>query len=495
MKPIRSDILCRRRGFFFTVLVLFVSLLATGCLLHKAPSEKAPVFSLTDADARRAGALALYSQGLLLESSDVGNTNATKEAASVAFRQALRLEPDNRHALSALISNLTGRERFAEALAELDAFLSVHPDDIELHLEAARIAEAANRPADATRHCASILVLQPENRDLAQALIGLYFQSDQDAAALKLLRFQSERFHDSSSASMPVRWALHFTQEGKNPLRALHCLRIAIDQCTNATERAELTTVVAENQLLLGQTNAAMASFKQAYRDNPSFTTPILHLGAIWAHCPDATNQLARQAHREKSPETTLLILAATQQALDDREGAIRTLRAFYARSMRSGYFPSEGFYLWLGSLLQEQKSFEETEHFFSEALATYPASSEIKNFIAYLWAEKGIRLAEANTLANEALEDAPDNAAYLDTKGWILFKNGRTFDALQFLLRAAERDKDEPVILDHVGDVLHSVGRVNEALVFWTRSQQLDPQPGVADKLKKQGVVLPKAP
>jgi len=495
VKPIRSDILCRRVGVLFTVLVLFVSLLATGCLLHKSPSEKSPTFSLCDDDARRAGALALYSQGLLLESGNTSNTNADKEAALNAFRQALRLDPDNRRALSALISNLTERERLAEALAELDAFLSAHPDDSELHLEAARIADAASRPADAARHCARILAAQPENRDLALALIGLYFQSDQDDAAFELLRSQSERLKDVPPVSLPLRWALHFTREGKDPLRALHCLKIAIGHCTNSADRAELTACIAENQLLLGQTNAAMASFKQAYRDNPSFTTPILHLGALWAQRPNATNLLARQAQREKHPEEALLTLAATQQALDDREGAIRTLRAFYSRSMRAGYFPSEGFYLWLGNLLQEQESFADTEHLLVEALATYPSSSEVKNFIAYMWAEKGIRLAEANTLANEALQDAPDNAAYLDTKGWILFKSKRAFDALQFLLRAAERDKDEPVILDHVGDALNCVGRENEAISFWTRSLQIDPQPAVADKLRKHNVALPKKP
>ena len=489
MKPSRSDTLRRRAGFFFTLSALFFIVLASGCRLPSSPIPP-PDFALSDADARRAGALALYSKGLLLESGE-GNadTNAAKEAAVQAFHQALRLDPDNRRPLSALVSNLTDRERYDEALKELEAYLARHRDDTELQLEAARIADAAGRPDAAASHCAVILAAQPDNRELAQALTRLYFQSGQDASAFETIRAQQERFRDSDSAALPVQWAVHFTREGKQPARALRCLTLAINQRTNAAERAALITLAAESQLMLGQTNAAMASLHHAYRENPSYTSPILRLGALWSLRPDATNQLARQAQQEKNPETTLLILAATQQALDDSTGALATLRSFYARRMRAGYFPDEGFYLWLGNLIEARKVFSDTERFFLEARATHPSSDEIKNFLAYLWAEKGVRLDEANRLANEALKAEPNNGAYLDTKGWILFKSGRVFDALQLLLRAAERDKDEPVILDHVGDALSAAGRNAEAVAFWTRSHQLDPQPEVADKLRKQGV------
>ncbi len=487
MKPLRSDTLRRPVGLFFIGFAVFVAVLSSGCLLLTSP-DKPEALALSDAEARQAGALALYSKGLLLESGESSDTNTAKEAASAAFRQALRLDPDSRRPLAALLSNLADRERFDEALAEVEPFLARHADDIDMRLEAARLADAANRPADAARHCAVLLAAQPGNRELAQALVRLYFQSGQDAAAFATIRDQQARFPDKTSAALPVQWAVYFTREEKQPARALNCLDLALGQRTNAVERSALIALAAESQLMLGQTNAATATFLQAYRENPSFTAPLLRLGALWSLTPDATNSLARQAQQEKAPETTLLILAATQQALDDTAAAITTLRAFYALRMRAGYFPEEGFYLWLGSLLEDQKASGDAERLFRDALAAYPSSHEIKNFLAYMWAEKGVRLDEANRLSSEALEAEPDNAAYLDTKGWALFKAGRLFDALQLLLKAAELDREEPVILDHVGDVLSAAGRTSEAVAFWTRSHQLDPQPAVADKLSKHG-------
>ncbi len=484
--PLRPIGIC-----FFVPFLLFTSLLS-GCLLFK-PSDSPPVFALPDDEARRAGALALYSKALLLESGEGGDTNTAKEAALEAYRQAVRLDPDNRRPLTSMVLNLAERERYDEALSALETFLARHPADLELRLEAARLADAADRPAEAVRHCSLILAAQPDNRELVQALIRLHFQAGQDAEALRLLRAQHARFRDSASAALPVQWAIHFAREGSQPVRTLACLDLALPLRTNASERSALMTLAADSQLELGQTNAAVASLHRAYRECPAINTPLVRLGAIWATRPDGTNLLARQARQEKKPEATLMILAAAQQALDDPTAALATLKDVYARQMRAGYFPNEGFYLWLGSLLEESKASADAERLFRDALAAYPSSHELKNYLAYMWSEKGVRLDEAERLINQALLAVPDNGAYLDTKGWVLFKKARYFDALQFLLKAAERDKDEPVILDHAGDALLAIGRESEAVAFWTRSHQLDPVPAVAEKLRRHGVTLEK--
>lgn len=487
MNPHRSDHLRRHVGVFFVFISAAASLLVSGCLYPRP--KHPPSFSLSEADVRQAGALALYSKGLLLESAEGSATNGAKKAAQTAFRQACRLDPDNRRPLAALLSSLADGERYGEALEEAEAFLTRHPEDVDIRLEAARFADAANRPADAACHCAAILDAQPDNRPLAVALVRLYFQAGQEAAAFRLIRKQHTRYNDKDSSALPVQWAVHFSREEKQPALALDCLSLAVDMRTNAAERAALITLAGENQLVLGNTNAASASFLQAYRENPAYNVPLLRLGAIWANEPDATNRLTRQVHQEKDPQTTLLILAATQQAMEDETAAAATLRDYYARRMRAGYFPDEGYYLWLGSILESQKAYEAAERLFIEASFVHPSSHEIKNFLAYMWAEKGVRLEEADRLSTETLRAEPENAAYLDTKGWILFKRGRVFDALQFLLRAADLEREEPVILDHVGDVLLAAGRESEAVAFWTRSHQCDPQPTVADKLRKHGV------
>jgi tetratricopeptide (TPR) repeat protein len=488
VKPDRTDNLRRAFGLFFVFVPFLAFLLATGCLFL-SPRDRSPTFALTDADARQAGALALYAKGLLIESGEGSDTNFSKEAAQLAFEQAVALDPDNRRPLTALLSNLADRGLYAEALAHAERYLVRHPDDLEIRFEAARSADAANWPAIAARHGAALLSAQPDNRELAQSLVRLYFQCGQETSALAALRALHAHFNDKASAALPVQWAVHYTREEALPARALACVRLALDLRTGTVERAALKTFAGECQLMLGQTNAAVATLFEAYRENPAFNTPLLRIGAVYASSPGSTNRLARQVREGRDPDTARLILAATQQALGDDAAAAATLREVYASRMRAGYFPDEGFYLWLGSLLEAQQAHGDAETLLRDALAAHPSSHEMKNFLAYMWAEAGTHLGEASRLASEALLAEPENPAYLDTMGWILYKAGRVYDALQLLLRAAETDRNEPVILDHVGDALLAAGHESEALAFWTRSYQFDPQPAVADKLRQHGV------
>lgn len=44
-------------------------------------------------------------------------------------------------------------------------------------------------------------------------------------------------------------------------------------------------------------------------------------------------------------------------------------------------------------------------------------------NDLAYAWADRNVRLGEALSLITRVLAVEPDNAFYLDTLGWFLFK------------------------------------------------------------------------
>jgi tetratricopeptide (TPR) repeat protein len=173
------------------------------------------------------------------------------------------------------------------------------------------------------------------------------------------------------------------------------------------------------------------------------------------------------------------------EQSAKNKDAAIGSLRRAHDASMVAGYFPPEGLYLWRITLLDLAKRSPEAIPILKDSLVVHRFSDQLKNTLAYMWAEQGTDLEEASKLINEVLQNTPNNAAYLDTKGWILFKMKRPYDALQYLLKAAELDKD-PVVLDHAGDALIATGMQAEAIEFWKKSYQLDPNPEVENKFKK---------
>ena len=87
----------------------------------------------------------------------------------------------------------------------------------------------------------------------------------------------------------------------------------------------------------------------------------------------------------------------------------------------------------------------------FEACLRLDPAYADALNYLAYLWANRGIRLDDALRHIQAALALDPDNAAYLDTLGWVYYQQGRYADALDLLLQADRLRPNDPEILGHI--------------------------------------------
>lgn len=104
--------------------------------------------------------------------------------------------------------------------------------------------------------------------------------------------------------------------------------------------------------------------------------------------------------------------------------------------------------------------------------------SARACNYLGYMWADRGENLPEAEQLIRRALADEPTNGAFLDSLGWVLFRQGRHAEALRELLRATEllSDAPDPVVFEHLGDVYEMLGQQAEAASHWQKALALDP-------------------
>jgi tetratricopeptide (TPR) repeat protein len=102
------------------------------------------------------------------------------------------------------------------------------------------------------------------------------------------------------------------------------------------------------------------------------------------------------------------------------------------------------------------------------------------------MWADQNTHLEEAADMINRAVQIDPKNGAYLDSLGWVEFRQGKVDQALTDLLRAAQNmTREDGVVFDHIGDVYLKLNRVPEALQAWQKAVILDPHnKSVADKI-----------
>lgn len=124
-----------------------------------------------------------------------------------------------------------------------------------------------------------------------------------------------------------------------------------------------------------------------------------------------------------------------------------------------------------LGGAYQLAGQLEKATSAFERALVLNPNDVGLSNDLAYMWIDRGLRLDEAEPLIRFAVGHAPQQAAYLDTYGWLLYKKGDFAGALEWLLRAnGARGEEDPVILDHLGDTCWRLQKTDEAISYWQK-------------------------
>jgi len=108
--------------------------------------------------------------------------------------------------------------------------------------------------------------------------------------------------------------------------------------------------------------------------------------------------------------------------------------------------------------------------------LAERPGDAHVQNALGYTLADNDKSLPEARGLLTAALAQSPDNAATLDSVGWLLYKEGNYPAALEHLRRANESGADPEIDL-HIGEVQWAMGDQKAARATWQAALEKAPE------------------
>jgi tetratricopeptide (TPR) repeat protein len=107
--------------------------------------------------------------------------------------------------------------------------------------------------------------------------------------------------------------------------------------------------------------------------------------------------------------------------------------------------------------------------------LAIMPDHAGANNDLGYFWVNAGIHLDQAGPMIRKALEDKPDDPAFLDSLGWFYYKSGRFDEARKLLEKALSMpDGLSPEVIQHLADTLYRQGHSQEAIQHWAAALQL---------------------
>jgi tetratricopeptide (TPR) repeat protein len=148
-----------------------------------------------------------------------------------------------------------------------------------------------------------------------------------------------------------------------------------------------------------------------------------------------------------------------------------------------------EAYYFYYAITFEKMNRVNEAEQALIAAINANPASSRSMNYLAYLYADRNIKLDQAYSLVIRALDLEPENGAYIDTLGWIYYRQGKYDMALEYTLMAeellAEEDSIDPVVYDHIGDIYIMLGKKESARHYWEKAFKMNNDIKIEEKIR----------
>ncbi|MCX8086300.1 MAG: tetratricopeptide repeat protein [Rhodocyclaceae bacterium] len=354
-------------------------------------------------------------------------------AARAAIRRARELKPDWELAVLFEAQLLDDRDA---ALALFADFLASYPKAREVRLTYARVLVNEKRYAEARRQFSALLegVDPAEHGDVVFAVAILSLQLGDSQEAERQLRKLVEIGH--AEADKARYYLGQLAEEAKRWDEALKWF--------GEVGRGE--------HYLPARLHAANVLAKQ---------------GKL-----EAARQLLATSEAGSPQERAQLVIGEAQ--LLREAGRFAEAHAVLALALERQ--PDQPELLYEIALIAEKLGrLDELETRLKRLIALKPDHAHAHNALGYSLADRNVRLEEARALIERALELAPDDPFILDSKGWVLFRQGDKVGALEYLNKALSLRSD-PEIAAHLGEVLWSLDRRDEARATWEKARREHP-------------------
>lgn len=401
-------------------------------------------------------------------------TDGDASGALNALERAAQADPKSAEIRAEMATVQLERDRRAEAEREAKTALELDPRNVAANrvlgqLYAAASENERNTPAQSATYRRDALthleVAASGAQGLADpnlsALLGrLYLLNDQPAKAVQTFERVVNQNPNSPQARILLAQAYAANSDTKSAIAILQEI---------AEEAPTVLPTLAQLQSSAGQYAEAAATYTRALETQPSSARlKAQRIGALYeAKMYRQAVTAAGDAQREHPQEPLFPRLQAS--ALFK---AGEPARAIEVLETSLKVFPTDATsQLALADLYSDSGRSSDAEKILRQIIANNPKNANALNYLGYLLAQQSRNLEEAIGLVNRALQEEPENGAFLDSLGWAHFQRGDLSEAEKYLARAAERLPDNSEILDHLGDLYAARGRLQEAISAWSRA------------------------
>jgi tetratricopeptide (TPR) repeat protein len=432
------------------------------------------------------------------------------DKATVAIDALMEGHQGSAKAWQLQIESETAQQRYVHALQLAQEASAKFPDDADLRLETVRIyrLRGQNKQADAElqrmikdmprqeiAYRALVNSLLPRLRGTAVAEANASLAAIVAALNKLSAEIPDSRFGRLTSAVLYARGGR--LQDAENLLRSV---------LVQDPDDPDALVLLAQVEDIIGRTADGIALLESALRRKPQLDI-VRTLATLYRNQDRKADALAlAQRHADENPDSEAFALyyvdelttqdkrpealarmtlvharfprsqsvavrlARMQNDADDHDAAVATLRGF----MKTCGETTERLYL-LSHFYATAGNDDSSVAALQRLLAIMPDNIGANNDLGYFWVNAGIHLEQAEPMIRKALENKPDDPAFLDSLAWLYYKQGKFPEAAALLQKAlAMPDGSAPEVIQHFADTLYRLGRQPEAVEQWAKALQL---------------------
>lgn len=335
-------------------------------------------------------------------------------------------------------------ERSKEAVPLLEASLRRYPEDKRLRLTYARLLVEQDRFDQAMGEFATLVQQYPDDDDLrfSMALVCLEAQAWREAIV-----YLEELIERGSHVD-----AAHFNLgRAHNQLGNHEQALAAFAKVGPGNEYLPAQLMQAELLFSLGRNQEASAMLASARNEQPDYAIQLFLI---------EIEALSGQQQNDAAWELT-------EQGLAQFPGDLNLL---YTRAM----------------IAEKRGDLELLERDLRFIIEREPDNAMAINALGYTLADRTDRHEEALVLIEQAYRLNPNDAAILDSLGWVHYRLGNLEEAEEQLRKAHERFPDHEVAA-HLGEVLWASGNQREARTIWKEALKQQPDsPVLRETIKR---------
>ena len=382
-----------------------------------------------------------------------------------------------------LYSMLSRKE---EAFEEIESIIKKNPGNLSYILLLGDLYMQDNQMGKSLEQYSKVEAVDPNFPALVLSMVNYYEKNGKPDLALEEIKgaLVSPMFEIDVKLQLLTRYISMLQSNQTDTTIANPLFNTLFEQHPN---NSQLNFLYGSVLMLQENETEAMKQFEiyaKAEPTNPAGWENMLRIAlpdslekVIWItenalkHIPDAYQfyfYLGGAKYQLEQYEEALIVFEQGLEVMEDGNPLVKS--DFYAQIGDLNYH--------LGNKIVAYKNYE-------EALKLNPQNLGVLNNYSYFLSLDDESLDRAEQMSSITVKAEPTNATYLDTYGWVLFRQGAYTMSKIYIENAVKYSEDEPSaeVLEHYGDVLYKTGNKDEALEQWKKAKELGSDSTTLDK------------